>query len=119
MDAGQYKNITAAAGVFRVTELDATVSLLSAGGSSLAGVLAAAPRAEIPRPIHHSGDSESDFVPVDLPLELVTDIVSQLLDAEAAAVSFEGEASSEASRRADLVDRWGRYQRSLDQCDVR
>ena len=115
MDAGEYKHVTASADVFRVTELDATVSVLRAGGSSLAEVLAAAPRTEIPRPIHHSDPSQSDFVRVDLPLELVTDVVGELLDAEAAAVSPNGETSSEASRRADLVDRWGRYQRSLEQ----
>jgi hypothetical protein len=115
MDAAEYKKNTASPDVFGAAELQATVSCLRTRGSPLAQAIAEASRTPIPKPPVHRGGPGTDFFRVELPLELVAELVGELLAAEAAAVSPEGATTSEASQRASLVDRWGRYQRWLEE----
>jgi hypothetical protein len=115
MDAAEYKKTTASPDVFGAADLQATVTCLRTCGSSLAQAIAEASRTPIPKPPLHRGGPDADFFRVELPLEVVTELVGELLDAEAAAVSPEGTTTPEASRRASLVDRWGRYQRWLEE----
>ncbi len=113
MDAAEYKRITASPEVFSAADLEATESCLGAIGSPLSGLIAGVARTPIPKPPLHRGGS--DFFRFDLSVELVSELVGQLLDAEAAAVSPEGNTTPEASYRAGLVDRWARYQRWLEE----
>jgi hypothetical protein len=114
MDATEYKRATTCPDAFADAEIEATVRCLRAGASPFAEVVAQAPRVPIPKPpLHHSG-ADTDFFRLDLPLAVVQELVGELLDAEAAAVSPEGNTTPEASHRASLVDRWGHYQRWLE-----
>ena len=115
MDADEYKKTTASPDVFEAADLQATVSCLRTCGSSLAQAIAEALRTQIPKPPFHRGGTGTNFFRVELSLELVTEIVGELLDAEAAAVSPEAATTHAASHRAILVDRWGRYQRWLEE----
>jgi len=111
MEAGEYKKVTASPDVFSGAALEATVRCLRAIGSPFADEVAMVKRTPIPNPpLHHGG---YDFFRLGLPLGFVSELIGELLSAEADAVSPEGATTPQASHRADLVDLWGNYQRWL------
>jgi hypothetical protein len=109
MDADEYKRATCSPDAFRTAELEATVRVLRANRSPLADAVSRIARTPIPKPALHTGGPETDFFRVDASFEFVDELVGELLDAEAAAVSPEGHTTPEASHRASLVGRWTRY----------
>ena len=119
MDAAEYKQVTTSPDVLAAGDIVATVTILRATGCSLADMIAETPRTVIPKLPQHQGGSDSDFFRLVLPPDLVSEIVSALLLAEAAAVSWEGDTTPEASHRGSLVDRWSRYGRWLEQGTAR
>jgi hypothetical protein len=114
MEGSEYKQATSRPDSFANAELEATVRCLRTVSSSLADVVAGAPRTPIAKPPLHRGTADADVFRVDLPLVVVQELVGDLLDAEAAAVSPEGDTTPEAAHRASLVDRWVRYQSWLE-----
>jgi hypothetical protein len=115
MNAAEYKKATRVPDVFGAIDLEVTIQCLRATGSSLAERLACTTRTLIPKPSLHSCGPETNFVRIALPLAFVREIVSELLSAEAGAVSPKGETTPEASYLGSLVDRWGRYQHWLEE----
>jgi hypothetical protein len=115
MDAAEYKNTTASPDVFEAAELQTTARCLRACGLLLTQAIIEAPRELIPKPRRHRGGPDTDFFRIDLSLQLVTELIDGLLDAEAAAGFQEGATIPDASHRASLVDRWVRYRRWLEE----
>ena len=113
MDAGAYKTATSSPDAFSSTDVDATLRCLRTTGSPLSEALASASRQQIPMPPLHR-DPSAVFFRLELTVQLVSAILSELLAAEAAAVSDDGFTTPEASQWADLVDKWARYKRWLD-----
>jgi hypothetical protein len=117
MDAAEYKLTTSSPDVF--TRGDLTLTLTSLEAEELrTPVREALLGTPVPKPPLHAGSASSDYFRLALPVDTVDTILDQLLLLEAGAVSSDGETTPEASRLADLVNRWGRYRESIGRCGV-
>jgi hypothetical protein len=114
MDAAECRRQVNSPDVFSVAGLEATLESLRAVRSCAADVVAEASRVPVPRPPLHRPSPSDDRYRLDLPASLIDEIVGDLALAEATAVSPEGVTTPEASRMADLVDRWSRHLLWLD-----
>ena len=118
MDAKEYKNTGSMANVFSAGELEATVNCLMSTRPKVGEFLQAATWTLVAQPPRHRGGKSTERFRLDLSWDAVSEIVDALFDAEAGAVSPEGETTPEASRLGELVDRWTRYRGQLEELSL-
>jgi len=117
MDGSAYKKKVSKWNVKRRNIIEDTLALLKGENSALyAKLLPVLDRKPIEKPPQHSGGNEADYFEINLSEDEVQEIIDELFNLEACAVStgtgigFEEEAiqSREASRIARLVDEWNK-----------
>ena len=119
MTPEDYRNSISSPDVFRRSELEESVRILQGTRRRhvdlLVKVLAEPP---MPKPSKHQGGPDTDHFRVAIPQGTVSEMLDELLSAEAEAVAPNGSTTPLASRRAALVDRWHEYLRWLEERTV-
>jgi hypothetical protein len=110
MDATDYKTRCSQPNVMSRHQIESSAQVLAHSHSHLSGQLRALVLSEpICKPELHQGGTHSDYFVVNVSQQFAEDVAEALLDAEADAVSPEGETTAKASFIADLVDAWNQY----------
>ena len=114
MDANSYQVLCSKPNAFARHELQQTLDALlmkkSKNTDLLKAVLASSP---LEKPPLHKGGKETDYFLVCVAANDAVEIIENLGDLEARAVSPDGYTTPEASRYASLVDRWLSYVESI------
>ncbi len=114
MNANEYKMLTASPNTFRKSEIEAISNLLNKTDVKLKNEFVSSSNCEIPRPPLHNNSPWESFFYLNMSQDQTDKLVSLLVDAEVAAVSYDGETTAEASAWADLVNRMLQYQAWLE-----
>jgi hypothetical protein len=106
MDEREYRRICSQPDVMRRSDLRATLHRLQGVRPDLTHELHALLRASpVPKPAHHDGGRDTEFLWLDLAPEVIQEIVDELAALEASLVA-EGQGSGRLEAAATLLDRW-------------
>ena len=113
MNSDEYRSITSRPNAFRRGDLVATAAAVRSVAlkDCIHEILSQEP---VAKPAAHTGTPTTDFLLITLSSSVVREIAEELLNAEADAVSPEGETTAAAASYADLLNLWSRYLESLD-----
>jgi len=114
MESGSYRKLCSSPEAFTRLELEHTLAALNRTDSAKKMLIEEALKAKaIEKPELHTGGKETDYIPVNICAEDADEIIEELGNLEAQAVSPEGHTTPLASHYAAILDRWLNYVETL------